>query len=89
MTVADDKKNDKATAEKKQDSMEVDGDAAEVEEGTKKKKKKGAKEEATKEKGNCVASPTHRSLDYFSNAAAISQQPRAPERRRLRLCRRR
>lgn len=33
------------------DSVEVDGDAAEPEDGTKKKKKKGTKEE-TKEKGN-------------------------------------
>lgn len=33
------------------DGMEVDGDAAEPEEGSKKKKKKGVKEEVTKEKG--------------------------------------
>lgn len=32
--------------------MEVDGDAAEPEEGSKKKKKKGVKEEIPKEKGN-------------------------------------
>lgn len=51
--VPDEKKNDKA--EKKSDSMEVDGDAAEPDEGSKKKKKKGAKEEGTKEKGNYFA----------------------------------
>lgn len=35
---------------KKQDSVEADGDTAEPEDGTKKKKKKGKEE--TKEKGN-------------------------------------
>lgn len=33
------------------DGTEVDGDAAEPEEGSKKKKKKGVKEEVAKEKG--------------------------------------
>lgn len=47
----EEKKSDKAVAEKKQDSMEIDGETAD-EEGSKKKKKKGAKEEGTKEKGN-------------------------------------
>lgn len=44
--------NEKVTL-KKHDSIEADGDAAEPEDGTKKKKKKGAKEE-TKEKGNFI-----------------------------------
>lgn len=52
VTKADEKKNDKPVPEKKQDSMEVDVDAVEPEDG-KKKKKKGAKEEVKeKEKGN-------------------------------------
>lgn len=52
-TAASDQKiNDKViSAKKDQDSVEVDGDVAEPEDGTKKKKKKGTKEE-TKEKGN-------------------------------------
>lgn len=49
ITKGDEKKNDKPVPEKKQDSMEVDNDTVEPEDG-KKKKKKGAKEEA-KEKG--------------------------------------
>lgn len=52
--VPEEKKSDKAIAEKKQDSMEIDGETADAEEGSKKKKKKGAKEEGTKEKGNYV-----------------------------------
>lgn len=52
VTKADEKKNDKSVPEKKQDSMEVDIDTVEPEDG-KKKKKKGAKEEA-KEKGNFI-----------------------------------
>lgn len=47
----EDEKNNKA--EKKQDSMEADGDVVEAEDAGKKKKKKGAKEE-TKEKGNFI-----------------------------------
>lgn len=52
VTKADEKKNDKPVPEKKQDSMEADIDTVEPED-SKKKKKKGAKEE-TKEKGNLV-----------------------------------
>lgn len=49
---SDEKKNDKVIAAKKdQDNVEADGDAPEPEDGTKKKKKKGTKED-TKEKGN-------------------------------------
>lgn len=50
-TTSDEKKYDNViSAKKDQDSVEVDGDAAEPEDGTKKKKKKGGKEEI-KEKG--------------------------------------
>lgn len=49
--VTEENKNEKVTL-KKHDSIE-DGDAAEPEDGTKKKKKKGVKEE-TKEKGNFI-----------------------------------
>lgn len=48
---SEEKKNDEVISAKKQDSVEADGDVAELDEGAKKKKKKGAKEE-TKEKGN-------------------------------------
>lgn len=52
--VSDEKKNDKVTPdEKKQGSVETDGDAIEPEDCLKKKKKKGAKEES-KEKGNFI-----------------------------------
>lgn len=47
-------KNDKTLSEKKQDSMEADGDIVEADDSGKKKKKKGAKEEAAKEKGNFI-----------------------------------
>jgi len=49
--VSDEKRNDKVASEKKQGSVEADSDVVEPEDGSKKKKKKGAKEE-TKEKGN-------------------------------------
>lgn len=48
-TVFDEKTNDKVVSEKKQDTVEADGDIVEPEDGSKKKKKK-VKEE-TKEKG--------------------------------------
>lgn len=51
--VPDEKKNDKIVSERKQGSVETDGDAIEPEDGSKKKKKKGTKEE-TKEKGNFI-----------------------------------
>lgn len=54
MTKAEEGKNDKTLSEKKQDSMEADGDIVEADDSGKKKKKKGAKEEAAKEKGNFI-----------------------------------